>query len=44
MAEIHPYELGYGFSHGTNMRQRVNSFRNFNLTGKYGKHWEYKGI
>ncbi|TJZ71359.1 hypothetical protein FA037_05385 [Bacillus amyloliquefaciens] len=33
-----------GFSHGTNMRQLVNSFRNFILTGKCGKHWEYKGI
>ncbi|OXS83199.1 hypothetical protein F5K02_06535 [Bacillus amyloliquefaciens] len=47
-AENYPYELGYGgphgFSHGANMRQLVNSFRNFILTGKCGEHWEYKEI
>ncbi|OYD12326.1 hypothetical protein CHR37_05055 [Bacillus velezensis] len=47
-ADVYPYELGYGrangFSHGTNLRRLVNSFRNFILTGKYGELRDYKEI
>ncbi|KXZ22387.1 hypothetical protein P4T89_12770 [Bacillus nakamurai] len=46
--DVYPYELGYGrangFSHGGNMWQLVNSFRNFIITGKCGELRDYKEI
>ncbi|WP_144498240.1 hypothetical protein [Bacillus pumilus] len=45
---VYPYELGYGqangFSHGGNMWQLVNSFREFIITGRYGDLRDYKEI
>ncbi|WP_426579178.1 hypothetical protein P5490_007785 [Bacillus altitudinis] len=45
---IYPYELGHGpakgFSHGGNMWQLVNSFREFIITGRYGDLRDYKEI
>ncbi|UDF17582.1 hypothetical protein LG951_05170 [Bacillus pumilus] len=45
---VYPYELGHGpangFSHGGNMWELVNRFREFIITGQYGHLRDYKEI
>ncbi|MCY7430493.1 hypothetical protein MCZ49_02000 [Bacillus safensis] len=46
--DVYPYELGHGrargFSHGGNMWELVNRFREFIITGRYGALRDYKEI
>ncbi|MGK9160746.1 hypothetical protein [Bacillus subtilis] len=45
--DVYPYELGHepnGFSHGGNVWQLINSFREFIITGKCGELRDYKEI
>ncbi|MFP7229113.1 hypothetical protein SFB99_12910 [Bacillus altitudinis] len=45
---VYPYELGHGpakgFSHGGNMWELVNRFREFIITGRYGALRDYEEI